>query len=109
MPLSKGEQTDVSDTGETERKKANRRTPLRFVPRNGANNERLRVSISNVCLSTLQVEPRPLLLHLGLPLPRQRVLALAARPADALVNPAQLECAPRLLGNSEHVSGFESY
>lgn len=44
----------------------------------------------------LQVEPRPLLLHLCLPLPRERVLALAARPADALVDPAQLEGAPRL-------------
>ena len=44
----------------------------------------------------LQVEPRPLFLHLCLPLPRQRVLALAARPADALVDPAQLEGAPRL-------------
>lgn len=44
----------------------------------------------------LQVEPRALLLHLCLPLPRQRVLALAARPADALVHPAQLERAPRL-------------
>lgn len=44
----------------------------------------------------LQVEPCPLLLHLGLPLPTQRVLALTAGPSHTLVDPPQLERAPRL-------------
>lgn len=39
----------------------------------------------------LQVKPRPHLLHPRLPLPLQRVLALAAGPADALVDAAQLD------------------
>lgn len=49
------------------------------------------ISIICISLTRLQIKPRAHLLHLGLPLPLHRVLALAARPADALVDPAQLE------------------
>ena len=37
----------------------------------------------------LEIEPGPLLLHLGLPLPLERIVTLAASPTNTLVDPAE--------------------
>jgi len=42
-------------------------------------------------LPKLEVEPGPLLLHLGLPLPFERVVTLTTRSSNTLVDSAELQ------------------
>lgn len=46
-------------------------------------------------LSSLKIKPRPLLLHMRLPLPLHRIITLTPRPPNTLIHPPQLQCKPR--------------